>query len=149
MKVKPTGGLGSPFGSQVERTKPGFASSHGVSAEEESVAESRSAIFTRTGFGTGFLLRSTSGLAGLLRSDSGACTEAGRWPILPATVKRAASGSCTRAFQPSWALSSTLSRSAMLLFALAVASPSHGAASSASEPDVLPMRFFHSCSPLF
>ena len=69
MTVKPTGGLASPFGSEVERVKFGFTSSDGVSADEESVPISL--IFTRgTGLGGTFFLRSASGLDGLLLSDS-------------------------------------------------------------------------------
>ena len=136
-----------PIGSEVDRLKVGF-----VSAVRT----------TGTGLvvGNGFFLRSSKGLpAGLELADPPAgddertWTDKGRcwWPILPATVKRAASASCTRDFHPSWAVSSTLSREAIkffLLLVLLLLSLSLAWSSSAGAGPV-PILLRQSFSPLF
>ena len=130
----------------------GLASSvEGVPGEESDPSDA----FKRSGTGLGaFFLRSSNGLIGLINSDERTCTEAGRWPILPATVNRAASGSRTLFCHPFWAVSKTFNRSAMLL--LVGMSPSELAASSPSvadegleHPAGFEILLRHSVSPLF
>lgn len=145
------------LGSEVDRLNGGLTSSaDGVDAGDESEAPADpSAALTRNGTGLGALIFCWSALAlSLIISDERTWTETGRWPILPATVNRAASGSWTLFLHPFWAVSRTLSRSAMLL--LVGMSPSELVASSTSVADgldALPaglaILLRHSVSPLF
>lgn len=85
------------LGSDVDRLNGGFTSSvDGVVPGDESDTADPSAFLSLNGTGLGvFILRSSIGLIGLclIVSDERTWTDTGRWPILPATVNRAASGS--------------------------------------------------------
>lgn len=145
------------LGSEVDRLNGGLTSS--VDGDESSAP-----ALTRNGTGLGtFIFWSVAPALILIISEESTWTETGRcccWPaILPATVKRAASGSWTLFFHPFWAVSRTLSRSAMLLLLLVVGmSPSELVAASSTWvvadgldglPTGLEILLRHSVSPLF
>jgi hypothetical protein len=152
------------LGSEVDRLNGGLTSS--VDGDEsEAPADPSAPALTRNGTGLGTLIFwSVAPALILIISEERTWTETGRcccWPaILPATVKRAASGSWTLFFHPFWAVSRTLSRSAMLLLLLVVGmSPSELVAASSTSVvadglDGLPgtgleILLRHSVSPLF
>jgi hypothetical protein len=152
------------LGSEVDRLNGGLTSS--VDGDEsEAPADPSAPALPRNGTGLGTLIFwSVAPALILIISEERTWTETGRcccWPaILPATVKRAASGSWTLFFHPFWAVSRTLSRSAMLLLLLVVGmSPSELVAASSTSVvadglDGLPgtgleILLRHSVSPLF